>query len=318
MPKARLRYAIAIDDQSYRQGSADPVVHVFGSRGGHSAPFLVRRGWSGPQGAYVEEFRLVRSDSRITAYRSPSRILELAGEFYTNDAKDLVDDLQLEVGEYDLVFTIDGDVVPGVPVFVEPGPGAVGGPPALVPPLIDEATKKSDLIWLQVPGNDTQSFRPAWHVWHKGAAYIVFDGSEQQMPGLADADSVVVSVRSKDKWGTIVAWRGAVEIVPPGSPAWDEVTPLLVGKRLNNRDGEAAPDRWARECLVCRLVPTGELLEDPELIRSDSRAEAPAPSAATTGAPIPMTLHGKSRRPPDQNRERVIRLRRPRQPSDTQ
>lgn len=298
MPRARLRYAIAIDATLYRDGSADPVVHVYGSRQGNAAPFLVRRGWSGPQGAYVEQFRIVRSDTRITAYKSEPRIIELSGEYYSNDIEDRVEGVQLDIGDYELVFTVDGDVVPGVPVFVEPGPGAVGGPPALVPPIIDAATKKSDLVWISVPDQPAasgQQTRPAWHVWHQGAVYLVFDGSEQRMPGLADADSVVVTVRSKDKGGTVVSWRGAVELVPPGSPAWQEVTPLLVGKRLNNRDGDAAPDRWARECRVARLVPTGDLLEEPGRVRADSRREVPAPTPAATETRVPITFHSRPR-----------------------
>ena len=296
MPTARLRYAIAIDAALHRDGSADPVVHVYGSRHGTAAPFVVRRGWSGPQGAYVEQFRVVRSDTRITAYKSDPRIVELSGEYYTNDVDDRIESLKLDTGEYELVFTMDGEVVPGVPVFVEPGPGAVGGPPALVDPIIDAATKKSDLIWLSVPDQvaaSGQSSRPAWHIWHQGAAYLVFDGSEQRMPGLADADSVVVTVRSKDKGGTVVAWRAAVEQVPPGSPAWNEVTPLLVGKRLNNRDGDAAPARWAKECRIARLVPTGDLLEQPGDLRTDSRREAPPPTPASTETRIPITFHGR-------------------------
>ncbi|HEV2889459.1 MAG TPA: hypothetical protein VGX28_03715 [Frankiaceae bacterium] len=304
MPRARLRYAIAIDDNLHRSGSGDPVVHVYGSRGGATQPFVVRRGWSGPQGAYVEEFRVVRSSDRLTMYRSGPRIVELAGEYYTNDVEDLVRGVELEVGDYELVFTIDNEPVPGVPVFVEPGPGAVGGAPVAVDPLIEETTKKSELVWLSYPGLEGQSARPAWHVWHKGAVYVVFDGSEQHMPGLDEADSAIVAVRSKDKWGLLVAWRAANELVPPGSPAWNEVVPLLVGKRLNNRDGDAAGDRWARECKVARLVPTGELVESPQDFDWSARSEAPAPSPATTETRVPMTLHGKSRRPADQSPER--------------
>ncbi|HVE99382.1 MAG TPA: hypothetical protein VNA12_09400 [Mycobacteriales bacterium] len=298
MPKARLRYAIAIDAGLHRDGAADPVVHVYGSRHGTAAPFLVRRGWSGPQGAYVEQFRIVAADTRVTAYRSDPRIVELSGEYYSNDIDDRVEGVQLEVGEYELVFTVDDEVVPGVPVFVEPGPGAVGGPPALVSPIIDSATKKSDLVWISAPDQPDvsgQSTRPAWHIWHQGAVYLVFDGSEQRMPGLADADSAVVTVRSKDKGGTVVAWRAAVELVPPGSPAWDEVTPLLVGKRLNNRDGDAAPARWAKECRIARLVPTGELLEEPGRVRDDSRRESPPPTPASTETRVPITFHGRPR-----------------------
>lgn len=307
MPRARLRYAIAIDQQLHRSGSGDPVVHVYGSRGGATQPFVVRRGWSGPQGAYVEEFRVVRSSDRITMYRSGPRILELSGEYYTNDVEDVVTGIELGVGEYELVFTIDDEPVPGVPVFVEPGPGAVGGAPVAVAPVIEETTKKSEVLWVSYAALEGQSARPAWYVWHKGAVYIVFDGSEQRMPGLADADSAIVAVRSKDKLGLVVAWRAAVELVPPGSPAWNEVVPLLVGKRLNNRDGDAAGDRWARECKVARMVPTGELVESPESYDWSARAEQPAPTPATTETRIPMTLHGRSRRPADQVPERPFR-----------
>jgi hypothetical protein len=297
--RARLRYAIAIDEQLHRSGSGDPVIHAFGNKGGLTQPFVVRRGWSGPQGAYVEDFRVVRSSDRLTMYRSDPRIVELTGEFYTNDVEDRVHGIDLAIGEYELVFTVDGAPVPGVPVFVEPGPGAVGGAPVAVEPIIEETTKKSELVWLSYAGLDGQSSRPAWHVWHKGAVYLVFDGSEQAMPGLADADAAVVSVRSKDKGGLLVAWRAAVELVPPGSPAWDEVVPLIVGKRLNSRDGDAAAGRWAAECLVARLIPTGELVEDPANLNWSSRSEAPAPSSAATETRVPITLHGRSRRPAD-------------------
>jgi hypothetical protein len=301
VPRARLRYAIAIDELLHRDGAGDPVVHAFGNRGGRTQPFVVRRGWSGPQGAYVEEFRIVRTSDRLTMYRSDPRIVELAGEYYTNDVEDRVGGVELAIGEYELVFTIDHEPVPGVPVFVEPGPGAVGGAPVAVHPLIEETTKKSEVLWLAYEALDGQSSRPAWYVWHKGAVYIVFDGSEQHLPGLADTDSAVVCVRSKDKGGLLVAWRAAVETVPPGSPAWDEVVPLLVGKRLNNRDGDGAADRWARECKVGRLVPTGELVESPDDFNWSNRAEAPAPTPAATETRVPMTLHGRSRRPADQS-----------------
>lgn len=300
MPRARLRYAIAIDEQLHRQGSADPVVHAFGTRGKQVQPFVVRRGWSGPQGAYVEEFRIVRTSDRLTMYKSDPRIVELAGEYYTNDVEDRVDRVELAMGEYELVFTLDGDPVPGVPVFVEPGPGAVGGAPVAVEPIIEEAAKKSEVLWLSYPGLEAQSSRPVWYVWHKGAVYFVFDGSEQRMPGFVDADTAIVAIRSKDKGGLVVAWRAAVELVPPGSPAWNEVVPLLVGKRLNNRDGDAAADRWARECKVARLVPTGELVENPDNYNWSARSEAPPPTPAATVTRVPMTLHGRSRRAVDQ------------------
>jgi hypothetical protein len=44
----------------------------------------------------------------------------------------------------------------------------------------------------------------------------------------------------------------------PGTPEWDEVVPLLLAKRLNPQDRAEQAQRWARECVVLRLTPTGE------------------------------------------------------------
>lgn len=50
--------------------------------------------------------------------------------------------------------------------------------------LVEEATKKSGLVWVRGPGG---SSRALWHVWHEGAACVVGDGAgEQPLPGLVD------------------------------------------------------------------------------------------------------------------------------------
>lgn len=63
--------------------------------------------------------------------------------------------------------------------------------------LVEEATKKSGLIWVEGPGGPA---RALWHVWHEGAACLVGDGpGEQPLPGLTDGGTAEVTVRSKDK-----------------------------------------------------------------------------------------------------------------------
>jgi hypothetical protein len=150
--------------------------------------------------------------------------------------------------------------------------------------LVEEATKKSGLIWVQGPGVPA---RTLWHVWHEGAACVVGDGpGEQPLPGLADGATAEVTVRSKDKGGRLVSWTAKVVELASGSEAWDATVAELKGKRLNAPDGEAMTDRWARECRVLRLEPTGTLAPLPE----GSLAEAPLPSPATTRQPIPEGL----------------------------
>ncbi|MFI6035479.1 hypothetical protein ACIBBD_15140 [Streptomyces sp. NPDC051315] len=151
--------------------------------------------------------------------------------------------------------------------------------------LIEEATKKSGLIWVR--GSGEPAARALWHVWHEGAACLVGDGpGEQPLPGLTDGSSAEVTVRSKDKGGRLVSWTARVVQLPPGTEAWDASVAELKGKRLNAPDGEAMTERWARECRVLRLEPTGATVPLPE----GTLAEAPRPSPATTRREIPAGL----------------------------
>ncbi|MEV5724620.1 MULTISPECIES: hypothetical protein [Streptomyces] len=150
--------------------------------------------------------------------------------------------------------------------------------------LVEEATKKSGLIWVKAPGVPA---RALWHAWHEGAACVVGGGpGEQPLPGLADGVTAEVTVRSKDKGGRVVVWTATVVEPAPGSEAWEAAVAELKGKRLNAPDGEAMTERWRRECRVLRLEPTGGTLPLPD----GSLAEAPLPSPATTRRPVPAAL----------------------------
>jgi hypothetical protein len=151
--------------------------------------------------------------------------------------------------------------------------------------LVEEATKKSGLIW--VKGTGAPAARALWHVWHEGAVCLVGDGpGEQPLPGLADRGFAEVTVRSKDKGGRLVSWTASVSELPSGSAEWEAAVAELKGKRLNAPDGEAMTGRWARECRVLRLTPTGSTTPLP----STNLAEAPQPTPATTRHPIPAAL----------------------------
>jgi hypothetical protein len=153
--------------------------------------------------------------------------------------------------------------------------------------LVEEACRRSALVWVAPPG---ERARAAWHVWHDGAAHLVTGGLEQDLPGMARAAAesavVDVTVRSKDKGGRLVSWRARATQVTPGSDRWASVVPELHAKRLNAPDGEAQPERWARESIVVRLDPTGELTESPGAMSDSSHAAPPAPTPATTAPPF--------------------------------
>ncbi|MFE7467625.1 hypothetical protein ACFU6R_26450 [Streptomyces sp. NPDC057499] len=150
--------------------------------------------------------------------------------------------------------------------------------------LVEEATKKSGLVWVRGTG----PARAVWHVWHEGAAHLVGDGpGEQPLPaGLSDGSAAEVTVRSKDKGGRLVAWTATVTELAPGSPEWEAAVAELRGKRLNAPDAERMTERWARECRVLRLTPDEVRAGLPD----GSLAAAPLPTPATTRRPVPAGL----------------------------
>ncbi|MFI7009130.1 hypothetical protein [Streptomyces sp. NPDC050145] len=151
--------------------------------------------------------------------------------------------------------------------------------------LVEEATKKSGLIWVR---GASGTERALWHVWHEGAALVVGDGpGEQPLPGLDDGSAAVVTVRSKDKGGRLVGWQASVVPLTPGTDAWEAAVGELKGKRLNAPDAETMTERWARECRVLRLEPAGGA---PVPVADGSLAAPPVPTPATTRNPAPAGL----------------------------
>jgi hypothetical protein len=163
-----------------------------------------------------------------------------------------------------------------------------------VPPLVAEATKKSDLVWLSVPGQPRPS--AVWHIWREDAAYVVTGEGEQPAPGLAEASSCDVIVRSTDKGARVVTWRATVSRVVPGTDTWREVVPTLLTERLNLADALDAEQRWARSCAVLQLTPTGELSEAGPTLPAGSLAAPAPPSPARTPTRVPYTLGRRHRR----------------------
>ncbi|MBZ4323452.1 hypothetical protein [Streptomyces huiliensis] len=151
--------------------------------------------------------------------------------------------------------------------------------------LIEEAAKKSGLIWVQGPDGPS---RALWHVWHEGAVHVVGGPGEQPLDGLGlvDGGTASVTVRSKDKGGRLVEWTAAVTELPPGGEAWTAAVAELRPKRLNAPDAETLTERWARDCRVLRLAPTGATVPLPD----GSLAAVPLPTPATTRRAMPAGL----------------------------
>ncbi|MBB4700997.1 hypothetical protein BJ982_002541 [Sphaerisporangium siamense] len=119
--------------------------------------------------------------------------------------------------------------------------------------LIEEAAKKSSVLWISLPAGD----RLAWHVWHDGALYVVTGGGEQALPGLVDAARVTVTLRSKDNGARLVAFEARVRVVDQSSPSEGDAGAIaaLAKERLNAPDAAGLASRWAAGSSVVRLAP---------------------------------------------------------------
>lgn len=175
-------------------------------------------------------------------------------------------------------------MTPSTPAAPTPAPRSATPPSGELAALVEEATKKSGLVWL--------NGQAVWHAWIAGAMYVLCGGPvEQPVPaGLADGAVASVTVRSKDKGGRLVGWQGRAALVAAGSPAWEEAVAELRTKRLNATDADTVTERWARECALFRLTPEGPPAEHPASMPDGSGAAPPPPTPATTRRPMPAAL----------------------------
>lgn len=120
--------------------------------------------------------------------------------------------------------------------------------------LVAELAKKSGLVWISYDGLT----RAVWHEWVGDAICVVAGGSEQDLPGIADQQTVTVLLRSKSTRALAAQAEARVEVVAPGSEHWEAVTTALKTGRLNLSDTAGAIQRWADESVVVRLVPVGD------------------------------------------------------------
>jgi len=85
-----------------------------------------------------------------------------------------------------------------------------------------------------------------------------------------------------------VSWPAAVSRLEPGSELWTTVVPQLTAKRLNSAAGAELEQHWAAGCVVSRLVPVADVVDE---LRDASLAAPPRPTPATRATRKPFRLH---------------------------
>lgn len=119
--------------------------------------------------------------------------------------------------------------------------------------LIADLAKKSGLVWVSY----ARHTHAVWHEWVGDAVCVVAGGTEQPLPDIEKHQTVTLSLRSKASRALVAQAEATVEVITPESEHWDSVTETLKSGRLNISDADHAIERWGRESVVVRLVPTG-------------------------------------------------------------
>jgi hypothetical protein len=256
----RLTDVVVADAKMLAEGLLQPEdsMAVFVGPGGKGrvAPFTVRRSYTGAGGWYVESMALLAPNGDI-AWRGDEQPITLRGSSKIDTFSDDLHGVSVDSSDdHELVFLIGGDEVGRVPVAIldEDPPYESATPTA----VLSEALKKSTVVWVQVPGPAGTGDKavPAWFGTLEGRVYVLTGGSEQHIRGLEDTNRVLLTARSKDLQSLLTTVEASARVIPASDPLFNRLVPVLLPRRLNLRDGDAAADRWRKECTLVELIPS--------------------------------------------------------------
>ena len=236
--------------------------------GGSAYPFVVSRKISGPGGVYIDALDVIDADGATLG--TWERQFELDGESKPRTITTELREVRFGApGTYTLQYSIYDDVIGHFAFTVvdqpAPGEGIVFGP-------LDASLSKSTIAWLSfgdeivpdpegtgqpvdVPRYIAGKEWPVWYGYENGRVFVLIGEKEQQIPGLLESQSVRLIARSKDKRSKVADVECGTEKLPKDAE-WDRIaTDLLLGRRLNLRDGEAAVKRWKDTCEIVALTP---------------------------------------------------------------
>ena len=261
MARASLHNALVLDREIFEASKVDaslldPIVRVDGGLPGTARPIAVIRDYQGPQGASVEYFVLSDDRGRVVA-RSEVRRIELRGQMFEDRFVDVLSRVRIEGGgEHLMTFFVNDQEVASIPVFVESGLG--GDPVIAAKETLNKALSKGMVLWLTVPSPDPKGKphqQPVWYVWTDGKVYVLDGPTEQQVPGLPQAEHVTITARSKDLRSRVSDVPATVALIPNDSERFDLIARMALGRRLNLPDGDGALERWRSQCVLLELTP---------------------------------------------------------------
>jgi len=254
MTRVKLMSAMAIDLATLDEGVVDPVIRVLGELPGACEPFAVHRVYKGAQGVY-EEVVVLADPEGLVLWQSTPRYIHLRGEMFEDLFRSRVTDRIgfTSADEHTLAFYLDGQLQARVPAFVDASESAREA--GVVVDAAETALKKGSICWLTIPQADGGPVtRPAWYVQQGRKLFVLSGETEQQLPNLEAAETVTITVRSKEIQSAIGEMEADVRPVTD-EEEFERIAALGLGTRLNLHDGDGALERWKRNCRLFELTP---------------------------------------------------------------
>lgn len=256
MPNAELVFAGVYDRRIFENDgeAGQPLVYTV-SLPGRALPFVVTRHWKAPQG-YVSEFFELIAPSGKTAYSREPYARKMPGQMDLAEITDVVTDAVFdEIGIYVASFGIDGAVEGQVEFQL-----VIQSAPDRLPKDVEDALKKSDVIWVGVERDGRDLAVPVWFAYRQGRVYLLHTNDrstgEQEIPGLPDANDLLVVTRRKGRDTRADRFHASARIIEPGAPEFDELAGILADRR---RDRHGPPQdaiaKWRSSCVIAELTP---------------------------------------------------------------
>lgn len=308
MARADLHNALAVDRDIFRASLVDaslmdPVVRLDGGLPGTVRPFTVVREYQGPQGTYVEQFTITDPSGEML-YESRHRRIVLRGEAFEDRFSSDVEAIEVaDARPHTITFFVDDKQVDEVPMFLETSSG--GDARVATEETFKKALQKGAIMWVTVPVQPGKTRRGSgrklplkdhtqavWFMWDKKSEkiYLINGQGEQNVPGIAAQETIQLSTRAKDERSLVARVPADVHVVPLDDERWERIGKVALTSRLNLPDGDAALERWKRDCQLLELTPQFGSDEDGQAVGPPVgavTAAAAQASAAQTAAPAP-------------------------------
>ena len=207
MPAGELIFANVLDvRQREAEGEmADGLVYALAVPS-RALPFAVIRDWKAPNGYQAEEVQLIGPSGRVAHTIGPSARYML-GSMDLTRVEDVVEEAVFdELGGYVASFLLDGQLLGQTEFQV-----VLQAAPERLPKDVEDGLKKSDVIWVGIEHDGKDVTIPAWFAYRQGKIYVLSSTApslqEQTIPGLAEANDVVVITRRKGRASVVVSAR---------------------------------------------------------------------------------------------------------------